>query len=444
MPRGDRPSISRNNLRIVRVAADQQRKPERHFLRPHQQLFHRRRVPRRRCADEGGINELVADCVAISYELIYYQGMPSPDALRYARQVLLPELGRDRQQRLLDARVLLIGLGGLGSPAALYLAAAGVGTLGLVDFDVVDETNLHRQIIHGTADIGRSKLASAAEAIRAINPDVQLELHEEPFGAGNARRLVEAYDVVIDGTDNFPTRYLVNDACVMAGTPNVYGSIFRFEGQAAVFAAPGGPCYRCLHPEPPPDGLIPSCAEAGVLGVLPGIIGTVQATEAIKLITGLGEPLVGRLLLYDALRMRFRDIGLSRDPECPVCGDHPTIRELVAYDQVCEMAEVAEVAEVAAVTVDQLHQWRESGRPHMLIDVREPFEHASASIEGAVLIPMGTVMQQLAVLPTDRTVVVQCQSGGRSARVAAALRQKGYTAVNLTGGIQAWRRAGHR
>ena len=384
--------------------------------------------------------------------------MASPDAIRYARHLLLPEFGRQGQQRLLDARVLLVGMGGLGSPAALYLAAAGVGTLGLVDFDVVDESNLHRQIIHGTADVGRPKLASAAESIRAINPDVRLEMHNEPFGPANGRELVGACDVVIDGTDNFSTRYLVNDACVLAGTPNVYGSVFRFEGQAAVFAADGGPCYRCLHPEPPPAGLIPNCAEAGVLGVLPGIIGTVQATEAIKLLTGIGEPLVGRLLLYDALRMMFRTISLHRDPECPVCGDAPTIRTLVAYDEVCDtgngrvaeasaMSEVVEMVEMVemreAMTVDELHEWRTSGHPHVLLDVREPFEHASARIEGSVLIPMGAVMQHLEQLPRDRTVVVQCQSGARSGRVAAALRQKGYDAVNLTGGIQAWRMAGH-
>jgi len=385
--------------------------------------------------------------------------MASPDAVRYARHLLLPEIGREGQQRLLDARVLLVGVGGLGSPAALYLAAAGVGTLGLVDFDVVDESNLHRQIIHGTPDVGRAKLASAADKIRAINPDVQLELHEAPFGPANGRSLVDNYDVVVDGTDNFSTRYLVNDACVMAGTPNVYGSIFRFEGQAAVFAAEGGPCYRCLHPEPPPPGLIPSCAEAGVLGVLPGVIGTVQATEAIKLVTGLGEPLVGRLLLYDALRMMFRTITLQRDPECPVCGDAPTIRTLVAYDDVCDtgtgrmaemagMAGMAEVPEMAdmreAMTVDELHGWRTTGHPHMLLDVREPFEHASTRIEGAVLIPMGEVMQHLDQLPKDRTVVVPCQSGARSGRVAAYLRQKGYDAVNLTGGIRAWRMAGYQ
>lgn len=371
--------------------------------------------------------------------------MASPDAIRYARQVLLPGFGREGQQRLLDSRVLIVGLGGLGSPASMYLAAAGVGTLGLVDFDVVDETNLHRQIVHGTPDIGRSKLTSAAESLRAINPDVRLVSHEAPFDVTNARALVDAYDVVVDGTDNFATRYLVNDACVMGGKPNVYGSIFRFEGQAAVFAVPGGPCYRCLHPEPPPPGLIPNCAEAGVLGVLPGIIGTVQATEAIKLITGVGEPLVGRLLLYDAAQMTFRNITLARDPECPVCGDHPTIRTLVAYDEACGVPrEGVKAGMKDEMTVQELHQWRESGHPHMLVDVREPFENASARIEGSVLIPMGTVMQQLETLPADRPIVVQCQSGGRSARVTAALRQRGFDAVNLVGGIQAWRMAGYK
>jgi molybdopterin/thiamine biosynthesis adenylyltransferase/rhodanese-related sulfurtransferase len=371
--------------------------------------------------------------------------MSVPPDLRYARQVRLPEFGAEGQRRLADARVLLVGLGGLGSPAALYLAAAGVGTLGLVDYDVVDATNLHRQVIHGTPDVGRSKLASAAERIGAINPDVRLELHNEAFETANARRLVEAYDVVVDGTDNFPTRYLVNDACVMTGTPNVYGSIFRFEGQASVFAAPGGPCYRCLHPEPPPAGLIPNCAEAGVLGVLPGIIGTIQATEAVKIITGIGDALVGRLLLYDALRMKFRDIVLPRDPECPVCGEMPTIGELVAYDPVCDTAtgSAGQVSMKDEMTVDELKQWRDSGHPHMLIDVREPFEHASARIDGAVLIPMGQILDRLDTLPTDQPIVVQCQSGARSARVTAALRAKGFDAANLTGGIIAWKRAGY-
>lgn len=378
---------------------------------------------------------------------------PAPE-LRYARQVRLPEFGEEGQRRLAEARVLLVGLGGLGSPAALYLAAAGVGTLGLVDYDLVDATNLHRQIIHGTPDIGRPKLASAAERLRAINPDVHLELHDEAFDASNARRLVEAYDIVVDGTDNFPTRYLVNDACVMTRTPNVYGSIFRFEGQASVFATAGGPCYRCLHPEPPPPGLIPNCAEAGVLGVLPGIIGTIQATEAIKVITGIGETLIGRLLLYDALRMKVRDITLPRDRDCPVCGDAPTIHELVAYDQVCETSADSRRAGLQPrhemgvpmkeeMTVSELKQWRDDGTPHMLVDVREPFEHASANIEGAVLIPMGEILGRLDQLPKDRPIVVQCQSGGRSARVTAALRAKGFDASNLAGGIIAWKRAGY-
>ena len=354
--------------------------------------------------------------------------------LRYARQTALPEFGEWGQARLAAARVLIVGVGGLGSPAAMYLAAAGVGTLGLVDFDAVDESNLHRQIIYGTPDVGRPKLTAAAERLRAINPHVSLELHNEPFGAGNARQLVERYAVVIDGTDNFATRYLVNDACVMTKTANVYGSIFRFEGQASVFAAGEGPCYRCLHPDPPPAGLIPTCAEGGVLGVLPGIIGTVQATEAIKLLTGIGQPLIGRLLLYDALTMRFRQIVLPRDPDCPVCGDHPTIRELVAYDQVCGPSEMQ-----TDLTADQLRDWRRAGRAHTLIDVREPSEHAQTRIDGAVLIPLGTLQGRLTEVPRDLPVVVHCQSGGRSSRAAELLRRHGYVAHNLIGGIRAWR-----
>ena len=358
----------------------------------------------------------------------------TPVPLRYARQTALPEFGEEGQARLTEGRVLIVGVGGLGSPAAMYLAAAGVGTLGLVDFDAVDESNLHRQIIYGTPDVGRPKLGAAAERLRAINPQVSLELHNEPFGVANAGRLVGSYDVVVDGTDNFPTRYLVNDACVMTKTPNVYGSIFRFEGQASVFAVEGGPCYRCLHPEPPPPGLIPSCAEGGVLGVLPGIIGTVQATEAIKLLTGIGQPLIGRLLLYDALMMRFRQVVLQRDPECPVCGDRPTIRELTAYDQVCAPAETT-----GDLSAEQFRDWRRSGRPHTLIDVREPFEHAQSHIDGSVLIPLGTLETRLADVSRDRPIVVHCQSGGRSARAAVLLRQHGYTAHNLLGGIRAWK-----
>ena len=352
---------------------------------------------------------------------------------RYSRHALLDGFGLEGQQRLKRARILIVGAGGLGSPAALYLCAAGVGTLGLVDFDAVDETNLQRQILFGTADVGRSKLASAAARLRAQNDHVQLELHEEPFGAENARKLVEAYDLVIDGTDNFPTRYLVNDACVMSGRPNVYGSVSQFEGQAAVFAAPGGPCYRCLHPEPPPEGLIPNCAEAGVLGVLPGIIGTIQATEAIKLVAGIGEPLVGRLLVYDALRMTFRQLTLARDPQCPVCGDSPTIRELQRYDWSC-----LPVTRSPEMTVEQLREWRAAGRKHLLVDVREASEHAAARIEGAVLMPLGSLSGRLAELPEGVPVVVHCQSGGRSATAVRMLRAKGFEAYNLTGGIRAW------
>ncbi len=357
---------------------------------------------------------------------------------RYSRQLLLPEFGEAGQAKLKGARVLLVGVGGLGSPAALYLAAAGVGTIGLVDFDAVDETNLQRQILYGTSDVGRPKLEAAEARLRDVNPLVAIERIDEPFATGNARALVDRFDVVVDGTDNFPSRYLVNDACVMTRTPNVYGSVSRFEGQAAVFAAPGGPCYRCLHPEPPPAGLIQNCAEAGVLGVLPGFIGTVQATEAIKIITGIGEPLVGRLLLYDALAMRMRTITVPRDPDCPVCSDRATIREVVAYEAVCGPASDAE----GEMTVDQLRAWRREGRAHVLIDVRETAEYAVASIAGAELIPLATLPHAVERLPADRPVVVHCRSGVRSARAVAMLRTKGLDAHNLAGGILAWLEAG--
>jgi adenylyltransferase/sulfurtransferase len=353
-------------------------------------------------------------------------------ALRYHRQTILPELGIEGQQRLGDGRVLIVGAGGLGSPAAMYLAAAGVGTIGLVDFDEVDETNLQRQIIYTTQDVGQPKLEAAAARLRALNPLIEVRCHEEPFGVANARALVSSYDVVIDGTDNFPTRYLVNDACVMAGTPNVYGSVFRFDGQVSVFATPGGPCYRCLHPEPPPPGLIPNCAEAGVLGVLPGVIGTVQATEAIKLVAGIGEPLIGRLLLYDALRLRFREVRLPRDPACPVCGDTPVIRELVAYEESCGLETDVDM------TVDELARWRKDSTPHLLLDVREPSEAAICRIDGAKLVPLGTLAHELDLLPRDVPVVVHCKMGGRSARATAMLRAKGIDARNLSGGITAW------
>lgn len=362
----------------------------------------------------------------------------TPEELRrYSRHTLLPEFGLAGQERLKAGRVLIVGAGGLGSPAALYLAAAGVGTLGLVDFDAVDETNLQRQILYDTPDVGQPKIAVAVRRLHALNPHVIVEAHEARFGVDNARRLADAYDLVIDGTDNFVTRYLVNDACVMTGTPNVYGSVFRFEGQASVFAAPGGPCYRCLHPEPPPAGLIPSCAEGGVLGVLPGLVGTVQATEAIKLLTGVGEPLVGRLLLYDALRMRVREIALPRDPACPVCGDAPTIRSLTAYDQQCEPPETGD-----EMTVDELRQWRAECRTYVLIDVREPFEHAMGHIEGCRLIPMGDLPALADEIPSGNPVVVYCRTGARSARAVAMLRRRGYDALNLVGGIIAWEASG--
>ena len=355
---------------------------------------------------------------------------------RYGRQLALPGFGAEGQARLKAGRVLIVGVGGLGSPTAIYLAAAGVGTLGLVDFDAVDETNLHRQILYDSTDIDRPKLEAAAGRIVALNPEVAVVRHDASFTAENALELVSQYDIVIDGTDNFPTRYLVNDACVLAGRPNVYGSVFRFEGQASVFSVAGGPCYRCLHPEPPPDGLVPSCAEAGVLGVLPGVIGTIQATEAIKLMTGIGEPLVGRVLIYDALRLRFREVALPRDPDCPVCGDHPSITTPVAYDQTCADERLPTPAN--EMTARELRQWRREGRPHVLIDVREPSEHAVNSIEGAQLIPLRKLPFELKGIPKDRPVVVHCKSGGRSAIAVAMLKLRGYDAHNLSGGIQAW------
>jgi adenylyltransferase/sulfurtransferase len=350
---------------------------------------------------------------------------------RYARQTQLAELGVEGQARLTAARVLMIGAGGLASPAALYLAAAGVGRIGLVDFDLVDETNLHRQVLYATSDVGHPKLTVAASRLRALNPQIEIDCYDQRFNAENARGLVDAYDLVIDGTDNFPTRYLVNDACVMAKKPNIYGSISRFEGQASVFATAGGPCYRCLHPEPPPPGLIPNCAEGGVLGVLPGIIGTIQATEAIKIITGIGESLAGRLLLYDALKLRFREISLARDPACPVCGDAPTIHELVEYDRVCEPV-------ASDLTVEELFDWRLAGRPHLLIDVREPWEHAIAYIDGAELVPVSRLQSRIMDLPIDRPIVIHCQTGGRSTKAVTMLRARGYDARNLAGGIKAW------
>lgn len=369
---------------------------------------------------------------------------------RYARHIVLPEVGRAGQEQLKQSRVLLVGAGGLGSPAAMYLAAAGVGTLGIVDGDTVDVSNLQRQILHGESDLGRPKTASAADALRRINPHVVLELHPVFLDQTNALELVGAYDIVVDGTDNFTTRYLVNDACVMTGVPNAYGSIFRFEGQASLFADRGadgdagpGPCYRCLHPEPPPAGLIPNCAEGGVFGVLPGIIGTIQATEAIKFLLNrhrveddvLGDSLRGRLLLFDALGMSFRTLKLRRDPKCPVCGDAPTITTLQAVQAECSMENT-----MNELTVTDLKTELDSETAPVLLDVREDVERAVSHIEPSLHIPMGEIPERLAELPRDG-MVVYCKVGGRSARVIAFLEEQGFTGLrNLTGGVTAWAR----
>jgi len=362
------------------------------------------------------------------------------EILRYSRHLIMPEVAMEGQLKLKKARVLLVGAGGLGSPAALYLAAAGVGHLGLVDFDVVDPTNLQRQILHGTKDIGRKKLDSAVDRLRDINPHVSLERYETALTSENALEIIRDYDIVVDGTDNFPTRYLVNDACVLLGKPNVYGSIFRFEGQATVFAYPGGPCYRCLYPEPPPPGLVPSCAEGGVLGILPGLIGVVQATETIKLILGKGQPLVGRLLLYDALAMRFRELKLRRNPDCPVCGDHPTIRELIDYHEFCGVTR-QEDSGPAEWQIDPLEVKArlDRGDRLVLLDVREPHELEISQLPGAKLIPLGDLPRRVHELDSADEIVVFCKSGGRSARAVEFLRQAGFRKVkNLRGGINLW------
>jgi len=369
--------------------------------------------------------------------------LSTDDLARYSRHLILPEVGMQGQRKLKAAKVLCVGTGGLGSPLAFYLAAAGIGTLGLVDFDVVDASNLQRQIIHSTKDIGRKKLDSAAEKLLALNPALNVVKHETMLSSANALDILKDYDVVADGTDNFPTRYLVNDACVLLGKPNVYGSIFRFEGQASVFATEEGPCYRCLYPEPPPPGLVPSCAEGGVLGILPGLVGVIQATEVIKLILGNGQPLVGRLLLVDALNMRFRELKLRKNRECPVCGDHPTVTQLIDYDQFCgivpETPQEKNVKNgIPQITVKELKQRLDAGQDVQLIDVREPYEYQIAQI-GGKLIPQNDVPQRLAEIDRNREVVVHCKSGGRSQRIAEFLAQNGYPQVsNLAGGILAW------
>jgi sulfur-carrier protein adenylyltransferase/sulfurtransferase len=369
--------------------------------------------------------------------------LSADDLSRYSRHLILPEVGMEGQQKLKAARVLCIGAGGLGSPLAFYLAAAGVGTLGMVDFDVVDASNLQRQIIHSTKDIGRKKLDSAEEKLKALNPALNVVKYDTMLSSANALEIFKDYDIVADGTDNFPTRYLVNDACVLLGKPNVYGSIFRFEGQASVFATEKGPCYRCLYPEPPPPGLVPSCAEGGVLGILPGLVGVIQATEAIKLILGSGEPLIGRLLLVDALSMRFRELKLRKNPDCPVCGTHPTVTQLIDYQQFCgilpESRQPASVKNgIPQMTVKELKHRLDAGDEIFILDVREPYEYQIANI-GGKLIPQNDVPQRLGEIDRDREIVVQCLSGGRSQRIAEYLKQAGYTkVVNLAGGIRAW------
>jgi len=362
---------------------------------------------------------------------------------RYSRHLIIPDVGMDGQKRLKNAKVLVVGAGGLGSPALLYLAAAGVGTLGIIDFDVVDESNLQRQVIHGQSDVDRPKAESARDSIKEINPYVEVRLHQERLDSSNAMEIFEPYDLIVDGTDNFATRYLVNDACVLLGKPYVWGSIYRFDGQASVFWADHGPCYRCLYPEPPPPGMVPSCAEGGVLGVLCASIGSIQVNEAIKLIAGFGDPLVGRLMIYDALEMTYRTVKARKDPECPLCGKNPTITELIDYEAFC--GTVSEEAQDAAVgstiTATELKEMMDRGEDFYLVDVREPNEYEIVSIPGATLIPKGEILSGAALssLPQNKPIVLHCKSGARSAEALAALKDAGFAdAKHVQGGVLAW------
>ncbi len=367
--------------------------------------------------------------------------LTNDEILRYSRHLIMPEVGMEGQQKLKAAKVLCIGTGGLGSPLALYLAAAGVGTLGLVDFDVVDYTNLQRQIIHSTADVGRKKLDSAAEKLSAINPFVEIKKFDTRLSSENALEIFADFDIIADGTDNFPTRYLVNDACVLTGKPNVYGSIFRFEGQASVFATEEGPCYRCLYPEPPPPGLVPSCAEGGVLGILPGLVGVMQATEVVKLILGIGDPLIGRLLLIDALGMKFRELKLRKNPECPACGAHPTVTKLIDYNEFCGIRGEEEkplTAGIPEIQVEELKRRLDAGDDLFVLDVREPHEYQICNI-GGHLIPLNDLPKRVSELDSSREIVAHCKMGGRSAKAVAFLQQAGFKKIhNLSGGILAW------
>ena len=366
--------------------------------------------------------------------------LSNDEILRYSRHLIMPEVGMEGQQKLKAAKVLCIGAGGLGSPLALYLGAAGVGTLGIVDFDVVDYTNLQRQIIHTTDDVGRKKLDSAADKLKAINPFLNLRTFETKLTSANALELFREFDIIADGTDNFPTRYLVNDACVLTGKPNVYGSIFRFEGQASVFATEEGPCYRCLYPEPPPPGLVPSCAEGGVLGILPGLIGVIQATETIKLILGVGDSLAGRLLLVDALGMKFRELKLRKNPDCPACGKNRTITKLIDYEEFCGIRGQEEPAgnDVPAISVEDLKRKLDAKADILVLDVREPHEYQICNLKG-YLIPVGDLPKRVNELDSSREIIAHCRSGVRSAKAVNFLRRSGFKKVyNLTGGILAW------
>jgi sulfur-carrier protein adenylyltransferase/sulfurtransferase len=366
----------------------------------------------------------------------------TPDEIRrYSRHLIIPDVAMDGQKRLKNAKVLCVGAGGLGSPALMYLAAAGVGTLGIIDFDVVDEANLQRQVIHGQSDIGRSKAESARDSVQEINPLVQVNVHQERLDSSNAMRIFADYDLIVDGTDNFATRYLVNDACVLLGKPYVWGSIYRFDGQASVFWAEHGPCYRCLYPEPPPPGMVPSCAEGGVLGVLCASVGSIQVTEAIKVLTGIGDPLVGRLMIYDALEMTYRAVRVRKDPECPLCGKNPTISELIDYEAFCGSVsdEAQQAAAGATITASELKGMQDRGEQFLLVDVREPAEWEIVRIPGAVLIPKGDLPSKLAELPQDKPIVTYCKTGVRSAEALALLKQAGFAdAKHVQGGVTAW------
>jgi molybdopterin/thiamine biosynthesis adenylyltransferase/rhodanese-related sulfurtransferase len=371
------------------------------------------------------------------------EGLSVDEVKRYSRHLIIPDVGMTGQKRLKNAKVLVVGAGGLGSPALLYLAAAGVGTLGIVDFDVVDESNLQRQIIHGVSDIGKPKAESARDSIQEINPYVEVILHEERLDSDNALDIFRPYDLIVDGTDNFATRYLVNDACVLLNKPYVWGSIYRFDGQASVFWAEYGPCYRCLYPEPPPPGMVPSCAEGGVLGVLCASIGSIQVTEAIKVITGIGDPLVGRLMIYDALEMSYRSVKVRKDPECPVCGKNPTITELIDYEAFCGAVsdEAQEAVQGSTITAKDLKNMMDNDENIFLVDVREPNEYEIVSIPGATLIPKGEFLSGAALekLPQDKRIVLHCKSGARSAEALAVVKDAGFSdAVHVGGGVLAW------